>query len=799
MTELRQAFRSLRKCPGFCATAVLTLALGICASTTMFSVLKALVIRPFSYPESEQIVQLWSRDEGGQPLSQLDYFDIKDRSRSYQSLGGYSVRSFNIGGEQPQAVRGVACTDGVLPAYGVAPAQGRWFTDEEEKRGAEVVVLSDSLWKTSFGGDRDLVGRQVRIDGKNTTVVGIMPADFEFSSPWMRTESCMLWKPLHLERGKGNRDGHWLCTVARLKSRISVGEADAELKAIGAQLKAEHPDTNSQKPLNVRSLKAEIARGLGASYVWFLSGAVVLVLLVGCANVAGMLLSRNIQRQGEFGVRIALGASRLQVMKISLAESFLLALAGGLLGVLLSLLATDAVSSMIPATEARKAAIAVDWRVLVFASVIGLLSTLLSALPSLLASRRLATGVRLQGDSRSATQSRERHLTLKTLIVGQVALAFVLAYAAVLFSSGYAAILAANRSLASEYVVVARVSPRGDRYAKVEQRTQLWFSLAERLSSIPGVSAAGLTNKLPLEGGSNATILVNDEVFDPTADRTSSEISSVTSGYFPAVGLTLLKGRNLLPSDAKPSNFGILVNRTLAERCWPGRDPIGKAVRGNGAKPFFTAEVVGVVEDVRQWGANESVQPELYWPPDRSWSVDFFVVLRSDRPADQLVPTLRKTIAAFDPDLPIAGVRTLREVVNQSVQGHRSVMQLVDVFMGLSLLLVAVGVYGTLTYQVMRRVREIGVRMALGAESGQIQRLVVGQGTLLVLLGSTLGIAAALSLNQILRSLVYDRGPLELGSLSLALALVAVVALLAAWLPARRAARMDPVEALRAD
>ena len=797
MNDLRFALRSLAKSPGFAAVAILTLAVGIGAATAIFSGLRALVIEPFSYPQADRLVHLWSNDD--QPLSTPDYLDIREQAGSYAELGVYTPRPANLGGENPQSVHSVSCTAGVLRAFGVNPQLGRWLEPADEVKGAPAVaVVSHSLWEQSFAGDPGLVGRTIRINGGETTVVGIMPASFEFAAPWMRTETCQVWLPLPLQRNEGDRGSHWMCALGRLKAGVSIAAADAEIKAIGARLKAAHPDTNTQKPFLVRSLQFEMTRYV-ASRVWMLFGAVLLVLLVACANVASMLLARSARRAGEFGVRVALGATRGQLLRLALSESVLLSAAGALAGLALAYLGVHALQAIAPASDARRAAMVLDGGVLAFAAGLTALTVLVAGFPPAVAAMRSSVADLLRTESRGATGSRARHNLLRGLIIAQVAVAFMLANGAALFSASYVRLLAANENLATEYVLSAEVNLRGDRYEKKGALSRFCEQLATRVATLPGVTAAGITTKLPLEGGSNMGIMVNNEVFDPANESPLAEISSITPGYFSAAGIKLLRGRTLEPSDVGEDAIGVVVNRALAEKCWPNGDPLGKIIRPNTATAWFHARVVGVVESVRQWGPEADPRPEIYWTPDRAWGQTFFLLVRSSRPASQLAPVLRHEMVILDPDLPLARIRTLQELVNEATQGQRAVTGLVDFFMATALGLVAIGLYGTLSYHVLQRTREIGVRVALGAGRRDILRLVFRQGAGWVLVGVVCGAGGALALGTALRAMVYGINPLNPLTLLAATAGVGVAACAACWLPARRAARVDPMIALRAE
>jgi len=796
IADLRFVLRSLSRSPGFALVAILTLGVGIGAAATMYSALRALVLQPFSYPKQEQVVQLWPGEEHA--ASPLDFLDIKEQATSFQELGAYTPNQTNIGTGRPQAVRGARSTSGVLRAFGVAPAAGRFLEAADEAVGAPpVAVISDGLWRQAFAADPAALGRVVPIDGIGTTIVGIMPAGFEFASPWYRGASCELWLPLRLMRDGSRGDG-WLACVGRLKDGVTVAAADAEVEAIGGRLAKAYPDTNSNRTFLVRPMKTEMIRYVGPQ-MWMLFGAVVLVLLVACANVASMLLARCAMRQGEFGIRVALGAARHQIVRLVLAESSALSLAGSALGVMLAGAGTRVLAVLAQTTDTRRAAMAMDGHVLAFAVAATFATALLAGLPPILATSRLSVVEGSHGESRSVAGSWRRRQLLRALVVAQVAVAFVLANAAAMFSASYLKVLAANRALASDFVLSCEVDLHGSRYDKLEDRIRFGTELTERAAALPGVTAAGTTSKLPLEGGANSTILVNQEMFDPKANSTLAEISSVTPGYFAAAGIHLVRGRTLVPGDAGKDDIGVVVNRALAEKCWPGQDPLGKVIRSDSPTPYYHARVVGVVDDVRQWGPKEKAAPEIYWTTDRAWGQTLFLVVRSSLPASQLAPLLRRELGNLDPDLPMSRVRTLRQLVGESAQGDRAVASVVDFFMAAALGLVAVGLYGTLSYIVLSRTREIGIRLAVGAERASILGLIFRQGLGWVAAGVVMGTGAALALAGGLRASVWGIDPFNGYFLLGSGAVVSTAAVLACWLPAWRASSVDPIVALRSD
>jgi putative ABC transport system permease protein len=798
LSDLRLSVRTLAKTRGFTLIAILTLAVGIGATTAIFSALRALALAPFHYPQSDQIVHIWSGD--GWPLSPADYLDQKEQTTSFSAFGVYSRGSVNLGKENAQAVVSINCTSDVLRVFGVQPMFGRFFEPADDDKGAPpVAILSHALWQQLFAGDRSVLGRQLRVNGADLTVVGVMPPGFEFASPWGRTTEPQIWQPMSLADTKTQRDSHYLLGVARLKQGVVVTMADAEVKTVGKRLSELYPNSNLRKRFLVRSLHTELTSGIG-SQVWMLFGAVTLVLLVACGNVASMLLARSARRQGEYGVRVALGATRRHLMKLALTESLILAFAGAILGIVLACGGVAVLRAIAPVTDSRKAAIALDGVALAFALGATVLTALLAGLPPALAAMRTSLAGVMRADARGSVGSKSRHNMLRMLIIAQVALAFVLANGAVLFSKGYLKIMEDNRVLSTDAVLSTQVSLRGDRYKEDADRVRFWYRLVERIQALPGITQVGITTKLPLEGGSNTSALVNDQVYDPTQVRLSVERSSVTEGYFEAMGLRLVRGRTLRPEDRTGDIRGVVVNQALVAKAWPDKEPLGEIMRANQPeKPWYVVRVVGVVEDVKQQAARATVRPEMYTTPEGHWGNSIALIIRSAVPTAQIVPLVRKELAAIDGELALRNVRTMREVLNGATQSQRVMAGLVNFFMATALGLVAVGLYGTLSYHVQQRTREIGLRVAIGALKGDIVRLIFAQGSRWVVVGLLLGIAGSVGLSFALKSLVYRMEGVSALPLLLAMVAVGIAAVVACWLPAWRAARLDPMEALRAD
>jgi putative ABC transport system permease protein len=798
LQDIRYGFRMLLKNPSFTTVAVLTLALGIGATTSLFSVFNALVLDPFPYPESDRIVYVWNRQ--GWPLSALDYLDINEQMTSFTDMGVYRPERLNFGAEKPESLYAIRCTAGVLRALGMHPALGRLLNDLDDQPGAATVaVISHDLWTRSFAADPQIVGQSIKLNGQETTVVGVMPADFEFSSPWYSGQEYELWTPFTFdikERGRGN---HWLLGIARLKAGVTVEAADAEIKTIGQRLSKLYPNSNSNKPFVVLSLREQMTRR-AAEVMRMLFAAVVLLLLVACANVASMLLARGTQRQDEFSVRLALGASRMAVVRLLLVETVLLGLFGSAAGIVFAFWGMAALRNLIPPQliiEARRAAIQINGMVLVFAVGLAFLSALLAGLLPAFTAARTSIVETLKAGGRSHTGSRIRHRFLRQLVVGQITVAVVLANCGILLFASYLNVFKSNEKLDTEQVISAEISLQGDKYNKDEAKLRFWDQLFERIEALPGVRNVAITTKLPLEGGNNSDVLVDDEVYVPGAQKPMVEYCFITPGYFSAMGLNLLKGRTIEPKDASGDYMGVIINRSMAERYWKGKDAIGRLIRPNDPEPPFTMQVVGVVEDVRQWGAEHSPLPEVYAPYAFMPQTEAFLIVRAGGAAGILVAAIQRELTALDADLPLANVRTMKNVLSASTSERRISTGLINVFMSTTLILAVVGIYGTLSYNLLQRKQEIGVRIAVGALRHHIIRFVFRQAGLWVVAGLAIGLTLTAAVSFLLRSMVYNISPWNPWSLLLGLCVVGSAACLACILPALRATRIDPMEALR--
>jgi len=796
--DVRYGLRMLGKSPGFTAVAVLTLGLGIGATSTLFGVFNSLVLNPFPYPRSDRIVYLWS-GEGG-PLSAPDFLDIRRQSTSFSHLGVYSLHRFNLACDMPAPAYAAQCTADVLPVFGMPPALGRWLEESDEQPGAApVAVISHTVWGRVFASDPAVLGRTIRLDGREFTVVGVMPSEFEFQSPRYEGHDCELWTAFSPMERDSHRGDHWLLGVGRLRDGVTVAAADAEIKAIGARLASEHPSTNSRKRFLVRSLWQQTTENT-ASGGALLFGATILLLLVACANVASLLLARGTHRQGEFGVRLALGGARRDIIRLVLSESLLLALLGTGVGMGVATWGLTLMKRAIPAVlviGARREALQLNGPVLIFSVAVAALTAVLFGLLPALTAAQTPVIETLKSDGRLQIGSRLRHRLLCRLVVGQIAAALVLGHGAVLLVSSYRNVLKIHQNLVTDRVVTADLALRGDRYRTREARRAFWKDCFARVRVLPGVEAVGITTQMPLEGGNNTVILADHEIYDSTVERTVAEQSYVSSEYFAAMGIPLLRGRAPGPEDARGEVTGVAVNHTLADKCWPGQDPIGRQIRSNNAKPWFQATVVGVVGDVHQWGAEQPTFPEIFFPHALRDQDSVRLVVRTSGDARALVPLLRREVTGLNRDVPLADVRTMSEVVDKVTGPRRFLTQLVGLFTAVTLVLAMVGIYGTLAYTVSQRHREIGVRMALGAVRRDILKSVLRQAAVWILAGLAIGLALTVGSSFLLRSAAYGVDPLNPLLLFLGIIVVGSATVTACLLPARRAAKVDPMVALR--
>lgn len=816
--DVRFSLVQIARRPGFSALIALTLAVGIGGSTAIFSVFKGVVLRDLPYPEPERLVLVWEMQDESlrfQPFSAADYLDVRKQSRTLQELGVLTGAWFNLTGDgAPIRIRGSGCTASMMQLLGVPPLHGRLFVEEDEIEGENhVIILSFGLWQGYFGGDPDAVGRSIPVDGVPHEIVGIMPEEFEFPTPWGGRDTSRLWKPLVLKGKELPRDWHSFGGVGRLAEGVTVAEADAELETIASQLAAEFPDTNAQTGIWVQPMMRGTL-GSVQTALNFLLVVVGLVLLIACANIASMLLARGAQRTPEIAIRGSVGADRYRLIRQLLTESLIQSIIGGLAGCALAIWGIRALVAILPDNVPRAAGIGIDASVLGFAAATTIAAGLLFGLaPAIFASRTEISAV-LRESLLGRGGSRGRNRFFGVLVAAQIAIGLALVNAAMLSMISYSNVLSQEMNFDTDEVLVAGISLSGPAYEEPHQRRAFYDELLMRVRSVPGVVQAGLTNKLPLNGGSNGDVLVNDEVFDPSINRDGNlvEFSFIDDGYHEAMGIQLLEGRTLdrfdlerssiaAGLDVSPVELPLVINRTMAERMWPGEDPIGKLVRPRGAVEYYRGRVVGIVEDVMQWGAERPPLPEMYFPHTAEiWGPQWAqLVVRANDDPGSLSSAIRKAVREIDPQIPVADPSTMAEILRQQTGRRRFSTVLIGLFAATALILIVAGTYGVMSYAVSQRTHEIGVRIALGADKGIVLRHFLARAARLFGPGLMLGLLGILAASALMRSMVYGVSALNPTYVVVSVGSMIFLTFAAVTIPVLRASQVNPVEALKAE
>ena len=802
LRDLRHAARILRRSPALTAGAVLSLALGIGATTAIFSVQKALLLAPLPYPEPDRLMVVWQRppeERGRQPLTSPDYLDYRERNRSFEELGVQALRWVNLSGDgAPERVWASICSASFLRAVGLGPAMGRLFTDQEEAQGERVVLLSHGLWKRQFGADAGILGRQISLNREAYTVLGVMPAGYESPRLWRVDSSAELWCPVRLSRAESERDSHWLAAIGRLKPGVSQQAAEEDLKAIAAALAKQYPNSSARVSVWMLPLK-DLMTGDVRRALWFLLAAVGLLLLIACANVASIQSARSGARVSEVAIRASLGAGRAQVIRQFLTENLLLAGIGGVAGVSLAWWGVAVLRDLAPATIERTSAIRLDGWVLLFSVGVTLAAGLLSGLAPALSASRLDINSALREGQGTLTAGRRRARFQNALVVGQFALALALANGAALMIKSYLNMVGTSVAFDTERTLAVGLSLEGSPYqGNAKAQAAFWNQLLERIRAIPGVREAGATTKLPLEGGNNGGFLVEGEKYDPKVARPLVERSWVTPEYFGAMGIPLLTGRLFTPASMTERYSEIVVNRAFVQRYWPNGDAQGKRVYPNTPVRDWVGEIVGVVADVPQWSLEIPPQPEIYLPFEVTSRSTRHLIIRAAVPPLTLARAVRQAVTSIDAGQPISRIRTMEEVFDGAAARRRFNTILIELFAVLALVMVIAGIYGVISCHVAQRAREIGIRMALGADRRQVVKMVVGRGVAISALGILIGLGGFLALSGVVGSMLYEVSPTNAASLAGGTFLLLLIALLGSALPALRAASIDPAGTLRA-
>jgi predicted permease len=810
LQDLRYATRALRRSPAFTAIAVLTLALGIGANTAIFSVVNGVLLRPLPYAEPDQLVRVFTAFRGSgverYAVSQPEFIDYKGLTQTFENAAAYTGTGLALTGGcaagssacEPERVRAIAATRDLFPVLGIAPERGRNFEGDDGRQGREpVVIVTHEFWQNRFGGEPALLGRTLTLNGVARRVVGILPAGVDFQ----RAEAFI---PIFINPDSmTGRASNYLRVVARLRPNVSVELAQRELNALTRRLTEQYPNvyvTSMGYGATVVSMRNEMVGDVRPALL-ILLGAVGLVLLIACANVANLLLARGEARQREIAVRLALGASRARILLQLLTESTVLAFAGAVGGVLLAWWGMKGLLAVNPEAIPRLEEIHIDGTVGLVTLALALLTGIIFGLAPAMQLLRGELHSSLKEGSRGGSASGQRQRVGRALVIGEIALAVVVVIGAALLVRSFWALRGTEPGFRAANVLAIDLTIPSSRYD--DGATVAYYrEIIERMATLPGVRAAAAASELPPGGGGNNwDISIAGRPLPPGGAEPSPQVRFVTRDYFNVLSVATVRGRLFGAEDSPTSTPVAVINETMARTLWPDSDPLGQQIRFAKELPWVT--IIGVSRDVRSMGLSEPVPLELYLLHEQLPTVAggaehaMYVVLRTAVDPLSLATPARSVVRELDPLVAITGIRSMTQMVNLSVARPRFTMLLLVVFGGVAFALAAIGVYGVMSYAVKRRAREIGIRMALGARPRDVLRLVVGEGMRLALVGLGVGIAAALLTTRLMAGLLYGVSATDPLSFAVIALLLAAVALLATWLPARRAVRTDPTLALR--
>jgi putative ABC transport system permease protein len=797
--DLKYGIRVLLKSPGVTFVAILALALGIGANTAIFSVVNAVLLRPLPFDKPEQLTVLMNVNQKRgltQPsFSFPNFADYRAQNSSFDALAAYSQGSAALSGETPEQVQGITTTADFFKVLGTTAALGRTFAPEDERAGgAALVIISHGMWQRRFGADPNIIGRQITLDGRSKTVIGVLPEGFRFQFADQPPE---FWSPMD-PNGDINtqRGASYLHVFGRLKQGVNLQQAETEMKAIASRLEQQYLSENANRTVKVVSAQEELVGDLRPTLLVLL-GAVAFVLLIACANVANLLLARAAGRGREMAVRTALGASRWRIVRQLLTESLLLATLGGGLGLLLSAWGIDLLGAVVPADIPRFAETRLDLTVLSFTFGATLLTGLIFGLAPALSATRVDLNEALKDGGRSASEGRARHRLRSLLIVSEVALSIVLLVGAGLLVKSFMRLRNVNPGFDAQRVLTASLSLPSVKYQKDEQQTRFIEQVTARAAQIPGVEAVGAIMPLPFSGNNiSISYAVDGQPEPPPGERPISDARIITPGYLRAMSIPVIRGRAFTEQDTANSPKVILINESLARKHFSDVDPVGK--RLDLGLNDINGEIVGVVGDVRSNNLMKEAGPEFYVPYSQVPFGDVSLVVRTSASDPALLtPALRSAVQEIDRDQPLYEVRTMNALVAESVSRQRFSMTLLAVFAALAMALACVGIFSVMSFLVTQRTHEIGIRMALGAQTGHVLRMIIGQGMTMTIVGISVGLLAAFALTRVMRGLLFGvsaTDPLTFAGVAL---LLSLVALLACLIPARRAAKVDPMVALR--
>jgi putative ABC transport system permease protein len=799
--DLRYAVRLQLKNPAFTIIAIIALALGIGANTAIFSVVNTVLLRPLPYKDPERLVMVWEdSSRHGYPRdtpAAANFVDWRDQSQVFEGMAAIADTSFNLTGSgEPERLEGRRVSANLFPLLGVEPQIGRVFTAAEDRQGSHrVVVLSYALWQRRFGGDPNIVGQSLTINGDSYVVVGVMPARFQFP-----TSDDEAWVPIAFTPQEAtNRNRHYLQVVGRLKSGVSLEQAQTEMSTIATRLQQQYSQSNADLGATVQSLHEHLVGDIRPALM-ILLGAVALVLLIACANVANLLLARAAVRQKEIAVRVALGARRWRLIRQFLTESVLLSTLGGIVGLVIAFGGLVLLRAFIPENISQAREISVDFKVLGFTLLVSVLTGLIFGLaPAIQAVRFNQIETLKEGGRDAATGGSGKRLR-SVLVTAEVAISLVLLIGAGLLINSFLRLRSVDPGFRVDNLLTMKIVLPEPKYAEFERRTAFYEDVVQRVQSLAGVRAAAVTTNLPLYRQGNMISVRIEGQPDPAPGQELIVVTRIISpGYFDTMSIPLLGGRQISEQDTATTPNVALISETMARRFWPGEDAIGKRLSaGRVQTPDDWIQVVGVVKDVRQFELTMEPKPQMYLSYRQA---GFFaprdLVVKTDLDPAGIAGTVRKAVWDIDKDQPVSNIRTMEEIFADSIARQRFSMLLLAIFAGVALVLAGVGIYGVMSYSVAQRTHEIGIRMALGAQTGAVLKLAVGYGMKLVIAGLIIGLIAAFLLTRVMSTLLFGVTATDPTTFTLISLLLVCVAALASYIPARRATKVDPIIALR--
>jgi putative ABC transport system permease protein len=805
--DARYAVRTLLRSPGFTSVAVLTLALGIGANSAIFSFVDGVLLKPLPYRDPQQIVLVWEKPPGGvrNVISTMNFLDWKEGNTVFEHIAATSGTSMTLSGvEQPVLLRGGRVSASYFEVYGVEAALGRTFAADEDEVGKDhVIVLSHRLWSSQFGSDPTVVGRTLTLDSEPYSVIGVLPEGSAFERG-----SSQFWRPLAFKPTERARNFHWLTSVARLKTGVTLDQAQAQMNAIGARIAHDYPDSNKDWGVTVQRYADVLVGDQLKRSLWVLLSAVGMLLLIGCANLANLALARGTSRDREVAVRAALGAGRWRLVRQFLTENIVLSIAGGLAGLALGYGMMAGLQALLPPfILPREAHVTMDVRVLLFSLAISVLTGVVFGLAPTMHVTRLNLASTMKEAGRGSSGDLTRRRLRSALVVIEMALAFMLLSGAGLLIRSFFHLLAVDTGFDDTNILTMELPVPNDRFPEAAQLTEYYRTIVSSVEAVPGVREAAVTSALPLQGwGYGMPFQIASQKILDRANRRACFFKMVGPSYFHALGIKIVKGRGLTEQDRKGTLPVTVISQAMVDRYFGGKDPVGERILIQEIVPGrpqlgpeIPWEVVGVVADEQVDSLDSPPSPGAYVSIDQSPVTGVGLLVRGNIEPSRLQQSIERAIHQVNKDQPLPDIKTLSAIRNESTASTRLRTMLFGVFAGLAVLLSAIGIYGVVSYSVAQRTQELGIRAALGASKGVLLRMVLGHGLILAVAGLALGIGGSLALTRWLATLLFNVKPNDPLTLGLASALLALVALLACYVPARRAAAMDPLAALRCE